>query len=145
MPRVPPLAAADGGARADREPETVTLPPPSVVTPEPLAVKPEAAAPVAAIDDASADVAIVPEPLPEIDAFAKDPPGWDKWSAEQRQDYKDGLFEKLARREALLEREIAADAATREQKIATLDLLRKKRDELLAGTRTRPPRNDAEP
>lgn len=156
LPKESARVVGDAGARVET-PEAAPLPlsPPTVATPTPDPTPTPAAPPSAAPTSSAlaiADAAPIdlgtfrPEPLPEIDAFSKTPPGSGGWTPEQIQHHRDGLFENLARREAQLERELAAgDAKTKEQKRVTLEYLRARRDELLAGTRTRPPRNDAEP
>ncbi len=154
LPKESARVVTDAGARV-ATPEATPPPPspPTIATPDPTptpAAPPSTAATASALaiaDAAPIDIGTFrPEPLPEIDAFSKSPPGSDRWSPEQIQHHRDGLFENLARREAQLERELAAgDARSKEQKRVTLEYLRARRDELLAGTRTRPPRNDAEP
>ena len=154
LPKESARVVTDAGARVETpEAAPPAASPPTIATPDPTPIPaaPPSAAPrssaVAIADAAPTDLGTFrPEPLPEIDAFSKTPPGSDRWTPEQLQHHRDGLFENLARREAQLERELAAgDARTKEQKRVTLEYLRARRDELLAGTRTRPPRNDAEP
>lgn len=154
LPKESARVVTDAGARVETpEAAPPAASPPTIATPDPTpipAALPSAAprsSALAIADAAPTDLGTFrPEPLPEIDAFSKTPPGSDRWTPEQLQHHRDGLFENLARREAQLERELAAgDARTKEQKRVTLEYLRARRDELLAGTRTRPPRNDAEP
>lgn len=153
LPKQSARTVAEAGPRAEApnaseppvaSPELPRAPPAPTPTPSAVVSAP------AVVDAAPVVTAIVPEALPEVDAFSKLPPESARWTPDERQHYMDGLFEKLARREALLERELAAatqanDVRTADQKRATLEQLRARRDDLLAGTRTRPPRADAEP
>ncbi len=148
LPKESARVATDAGARVDAA-EPSALPPPEIVKlePKPTATSTTSIAPTSSATAIADDAAPPPpEPIPELDAFLKVPPGSDRWTPDEKQNYKDGLFESLARKEALLERELAAgDAKTKEQKRVTLEYLRARRAEILAGTRTRPPRVDAEP
>jgi len=94
-------------------------PPPSAPAPSapPAAPSPVASAPAAPPEDAGPR----PEKIPELAAFSSRlPPDADEWTPEQKQAYRDRLFQRLEERERALEREVAfAESRQDEEALAT--------------------------
>jgi hypothetical protein len=117
-------SASDDAAATSSATSSIATPPRPSLIPTPVAS-------LVAATDASA-TAIAPEPIEELAAFFRSPPGAAEWTPEERRAYRQKLVDDLDARERTLEAELraaerAGDKTKAEQKRVTLASLRSRR------------------